>query len=291
MTATPLGGILFTVLAYFLFSLQDATIKWLVVALPPWQILFVRSVVVLLVCLGLGRRSLLRRAGATRLKRPLLARGALTLAAWLCYYTAAARLGLAQLITLYFAAPLIVTVLAVRMLGERITPARGVAVLLGFAGVVIAADPFGMSLSLPTGLVLLAAVLWATSIVLMRRIARDESSLLQMLYSNAFFLAGTGVMTALAWHVPDWRQGVLLLAVGVFGGLAQFCLLEGIGRSPAAVAASFEYTALIWAFVLGRVVFGDTPAPNVFAGAAAILAAGLLLVFSERRAARIGVAP
>jgi uncharacterized membrane protein len=130
-------GIALGALAYSLFSLHDATNKWLVASLPVWQVLFFRSGVIVLGCLAIGRRPLVRRLAATRLRWPLAARAALTLTAWLAYYTAARTLPLAQLLTLYFSAPIMTTLLAIPLLGERVSGARWVSVLLGFIGVLI----------------------------------------------------------------------------------------------------------------------------------------------------------
>jgi len=207
--------------------------------------------------------------------------------AWLCYYTASRSLPLAQLLSLYFASPLAVTVLAGPLLGERVTRARWGAVLVGFAGIVMATDPLDLRLSLPTVLVLIAAALWGYGVILMRRIARRESSMLQMLYTNGTFLLGTGVACAFVWQTPSWSEAALLLTIGVLGGLAQFALFESCRHAPASVMATVEYTALIWAFILGYVIWGDIPVPAVFIGAGLILLAGMLLVVAERHAARV----
>jgi drug/metabolite transporter (DMT)-like permease len=111
------------VLAYFVFAVHDAGIKWLVADIPVWQVLFFRSATILVVCLAIGRRALLERAAASSLKRPLAFRGVINLVAWLCYYSAARTLPLAQLLCLYFAAPLMVTVMARQILKEQVTRA------------------------------------------------------------------------------------------------------------------------------------------------------------------------
>src|SRR5580658_577125 len=241
-------------------------------------------------CLAFGREKLLARALATPLKASLALRGIITLGGWLCYYTASRSLPLAQLLSLYFASPLAVTVLAGPLLGERVTRARWGSVLVGFAGIVMATDPLDVRLSLPTVLVLIAAALWGYGVILMRRIARRESSMLQMLYTNGTFLLATGVACAFVWQMPGWSQAALLLTIGVLGGMAQFALFEGCRHAPASVMATVEYTALIWAFILGYVIWGDIPVPAVFIGAGLILLAGMLLVLAERRAARVMVA-
>ena len=284
---TPTIGIGLGVLAYAMFSMHDATIKWLVAEMPIWQVLFCRSLTIVTFCLVFGRTKLLARALATPLKANLALRGVITLVAWLCYYSASRWLPLAQLLSLYFASPLAVTLLAGPLLGERVTPARWGSVLVGFAGIVMATDPMDVRFSWPAVLVLIAAALWGYGVILMRRIARRESSMLQMLYTNGTFLVGTGIACAFTWQMPSWPQAGLLLAIGAIGGVAQFALFEGCRHAPASVMATVEYTALLWAFVLGYIVWGDIPVPAVFIGAGLILLAGLILVLAERRAARV----
>jgi drug/metabolite transporter (DMT)-like permease len=287
---TPTIGIGLGVLAYALFSMHDATIKWLVAELPIWQVLFCRSLTIVLFCLTFGRTKLLARAMSTPLKPNLALRGMITLVAWLCYYSASRWMPLAQLLSLYFASPIAVTVLAGPLLGEHVTRARWGAVLVGFAGIVMATDPLDVRLSLPAVLVLIAAALWGYGVILMRRIARRESSMLQMLYTNGTFLIGTGIACIFTWQMPSWSEAGLLLGIGAIGGVAQFALYEGCRHAPASVMATVEYTALLWAFILGYVVWGDIPVPAVFIGAGLIMLAGLLLVLSERRAARLMLA-
>ncbi len=284
------AGMALGVAAYAFFAGQDASIKWLVsglghVAVPVWQVLFVRSVFIVGVSVVAGRRRMLSRALHTPLKAKLVWRASITLAAWLCYYSAARSLPLAQLLTLYFAAPIIATMLAGPLLGELVPVTRWISVGIGFCGVVVACNPLGLHISPATGLVLVAATLWGLAIILMRQIARRESSLLQMFYTNGLFLIATGIACALHWQPLDWVQVALLTLVCLFGAIGQFCLFEAAPRAPASVMATVEYSALVWAFVLGFAVFGDIPPLPVFAGAALIMAAGACLVLTERRRA------
>jgi drug/metabolite transporter (DMT)-like permease len=279
-------GIGLGVLAYSFFSIHDAGNKWLVATLPVWQVLFFRSLTITTGCLIAWRGRLVSRMIETPLKRELALRGAINLLAWLSYYTAARSMQLAQLLTLYFSAPLIITLLARPLLGERVTTVRWISVLIGFAGVLVASDPFGVRVSSATFLVLTAAVLWAIGILLMRRIARSEASMVQMFAQNLCFLVATGLVTAFTWKTPTPREFVLLFGVGVLGGAGQFTMFEAIRYAPASVMATVEYSALVWGFVLGYLVWGDIPPVAIFAGAALILSAGLFLVFMERRAAR-----
>jgi len=279
-------GIALGVVAYCLFTLQDATAKFLVERLPVWEVLFFRSLFILAACAVMGRTKLAARALATPLKGPLALRGAITLLAWLAYFTAAKTLPFAQLTTLYFGAPILVTIMAAPLLGERVSRARWTSVGLGFAGVIVAADPAGLSASFATALVILAAALWAYAVILMRQIATRESSIVQVLYQNLFFLAGSGVLCAIDWTTPSSGELPLLLVIGICGGIGQFLLMEAARHTPASVMATVEYSSLLWAFVLGFAIWGDIPALAVFIGASAIIASGGLLVVMERRAQR-----
>jgi drug/metabolite transporter (DMT)-like permease len=286
---TALAGMALGATAYSLFSMHDAAVKWLVIAgVPVWQVLFARSIVIVGACLVLGRGKMLARAVATPLKGPLAFRGLITLGAWLCYYSAARSLPLAQLQTLYYAAPIMTTVLAGPLLGERVPASRWLTVAIGFAGVVVACDPGRVALSLPMVLVLIAAAFWGYAAILMRQIARREGTLLQMLYMNGLFLVVTGAASAADWRMPTPRQFLLLVLIGAAGTLGQFCLFEGARRAPASVMATVEYTSLIWAFLLGLAIWGNVPHLAVFIGAGLILLAGAVLVTMERRAGRLG---
>ena len=279
-------GIALGVLAYGVFAIHDAAIKLLVANIPVWQILFVRSATILCISLAIGRGRLLRRAMETPLKRALTFRGVINLTAWLCYYSAARSLPLAQLLCLYFGAPLMVTVMARRVLKERVNQARWIAVVIGFVGVLFASDPFGVRASWPTLLVLIAAALWAYGIILMRQIARRETTLLQMLAVNTVFSLGTGAACLIHWSPVSATQLGLMAAVGVLGGLAQFLVFETARLIPASVMATVEYSALPWAFLLGYAIWGDVQVVAVFLGGGLILVAGGVLVRAERTAAQ-----
>lgn len=284
------AGMLLGVAAYALFALNDATNKYLVTYLPVTQALFFRSLTICAGCLIAGRGPVVAAIAASPVLRRMLFRAAITLVAWLCYFSAAPLLPFAQMMTLYFASPILTTLLATRLLGERVSAVRWVSIFLGFAGVVVAADPRGLLVgetpAWAIGLVMIAAVLWAYAAILMRQITRHEGALVQMLLQNGFFLVVTGVWTAFNWVTPSALELFLLFAIGVFGAGGQLVQFAAIRRAPVAVMAVVEYSGLVWAFLLGWLIFADHPSEAVYFGAAIILAAGLFLVFMEHRAGR-----
>jgi len=271
------------VIAYFLFSTHDAANKFLAASLPVWQILFFRSAIVVIALFSTGRGALAARSLNTRHKIRLTVRSACTLVAWLCYYTASRDMPLAQLMTLYFMAPVMVALMAIPLLGERVPGPRWAALGLSFLGVCLASDPFGLHLSTATFLVVFAASLWAYSTILMRQIAPFETGSVQMVYQNVLFLVITGSLSALFWVPPTPLGYVLLVGVGVFGGGGQMIMFQAIRHAPASVMSTVEYTGLIWAFLLGYIVWGDVPSLATSVGAGLIFASGIYLVVMERR--------
>lgn len=291
MSKTVATGVLFTVFAYFLFSLQDATVKWLVVAMPVMQILFVRSITILVICLAIGRRDVIVQSLNSPIRYPMLLRALLLFAAWLSYYNAAKDLGLAELTTLYYASPILITLLAVPILKEDVPPIRWLAVIIGFVGVAVATDvvTIGLRVSWPVWLALQAAIFWAISTVLLRKTSLAERTIVQMTLSNAMLAVFTGIGLFWFWTPVDLGQLALTSMTGIIAALGQYAMFEGMRRSPVSILAPFEYTSLVWAFLLGYAIWGDIPRHNVFLGATLIFAAGVTIVLGERltrRAAR-----
>ncbi len=105
--------------------------------------------------------------------------------------------------------------------------------------------------------------------------------MVQLLLNNVFFLVMAGLPMLLYWHTPDAREAALLVGVGAIGGVGQFMMFEGMKRAPVSVIAPFEYTALVWAFVFGYLIWGDIPRGEVFVGAALIVGAGFIIIASE----------
>jgi drug/metabolite transporter (DMT)-like permease len=285
-----IAGMLLGVAAYALFALNDATNKYLVATLPVAQALFFRSLTITIGCLAVGGTRAVSATLASPVLKRMLFRAVITLIAWLCYFSAAPMLPFAQLMTLYFASPILTTLLAIPILGERVSMIRWISIFVGFTGVVVAADPRGlMEGATPAwaiALVMVAAALWAHAALLMRQITKHESALVQMLLQNGFFLVATAAWTAFHWVTPSSLELFLLIFIGVIGAGGQLFQFAAIRRAPVAVMAVVEYSGLIWAFSLGWLIFADQPPLAVWLGAGIILVAGMFLVAMEHRAGR-----
>ena len=133
----------------------------------------------------------------------------------------------------------------------------------------------------PALLVLAAAVIWAFSNIVVRKIQVRDPTLNQLLYGNCLFVVGCAPFLWWSWRGETVMDILPMLLIGAFGAAAQFILLEGFRRASASVLAPIEYTGLLWAFVLGAIFFQDRPKPEVLAGAALILGAACVTIAAE----------
>ena len=264
-----LKGMALGLASYSTFAVHDALVKGVIQDLPVVQILFIRSVVVAVLCLFIGRTGVVR--------------GVLTLAAWCMYYPAGKELQLAEMTTLYYVAPVITVVLAVAFLKERLTLARVGASAIGFFGVVVAVNPAGITIGIPALMALGAAFLWSAAMIVMRSVSRNESSLVLVFSMNLFYIAVLAGFVLPFWVPMDGREIAFVVLTGVLGLAAQYAIVEAARLVPASVLGTVEYTALCWSFIFGYLFYAEVPAPLVYAGAGLVVAAGLILAYSERR--------
>ena len=276
--------------AYALFTCQDAAIKYLLSSFVIWQLLTVRSAVVLAGCFMGGGPGLLRKCYTSPVRWVLAIRACTSLAAWWCFFEAAKTLPMGDLTTLYLVAPIMATALSAYFLRERPGLHGCVALLLGVVGTLVAVDPGNAATLGPTLLVFAGAGFWASTMVLMRWIGGRETALVQLTSTNLVILGAASVMVVGSWRVPSVDQAGMMAAVGLLSGLGQWLLIAASRRTPVAVTASLQYTGLLWAFILGFLVWGSIPGPKMLLGATLIGLAGASVLIT-RRPTGVAMAP
>jgi S-adenosylmethionine uptake transporter len=280
---SPLVGIALACIGYSLFAIQDAVVKWLVADYAVPQILFIRSVMIV----GFSAFFIHRNRHPSILKSQhrssVLLRAVLMLGAWLAYYSAARHLGLAEITTMYFSAPVITVVLSIFILRENVGPIRWLACIGGFIGVVLAANPAEAPSLIPAGMVFFAGFCWAWSTILVRLVSRTESTVNQMLATGVLFTVVCGAALPFVWKTPDLFGWTLMIGLGCISAAGQYILYEGFRYAPASTLAPIEYSGLIWAFLYGYLIWAEIPTLNVVAGAVLIVGSSLILIWWERR--------
>lgn len=202
-------------------------------------------------------------------------------------FSALAYLPLAEATTLSFAAPLFAVILSALVLGEQVGRHRWSAVVLGFVGVLVVMRPEGSELP-PIGLLLAALAAFGVGMttITIRQIGRTEGTQTTVLWFSLLALPAVGSLMPFYASAHDWREWMILFALGGFGGIAQLLLTASLRYAPVPVVVPFDYTQLLWAVLLGWLVFGDVPASTTWAGAGIIIASGLYTLYREHRLGR-----
>jgi drug/metabolite transporter (DMT)-like permease len=229
---------------------------------------------------------------AIKTERPLVhvVRGAVGVAAMFTNFTALALLPLVTVTAFGFMQPIFAVVLAAIMLKEHAGPWRWAAVMIGFVGVLIMMEPHGglaalLSLRLTQGVfyALAFTLLSAFIVVWIRQMSTTErSEAIVFYFMSACALAG---LVAMAFdHVAlSWTQVALLTSCGIFGGVGQVLMTYSYRYGEPSLLAPFDYTAMVWAMLLGWFVLGEHPEALVLVGAGVVIASGLLIAWREYR--------
>jgi len=264
-------------------SINDAIAKALAAGYLPVQILFVRNLIALPIAALIAWR--MGGPGALRSHRPAthLARGAIWLGAATLFFTGLRYLGLAEATALIFAAPAFITALSAIVLKETVGWRRWTAVLVGFAGVLIVVRPGSDTFQAASLFPVATAFLYAALMISARWVDPRESVWTLMLY-----LTGAGaLLSALAmpfvWTAVRMEDLWLFIGIAAFGTAGITMMTQAFRFAPAAVVAPFDYTALIWATLMGWLFWGEIPDLVTYLGAAVIIASGVYIVWRESR--------
>jgi drug/metabolite transporter (DMT)-like permease len=290
-------GIAYRMLAMVCMACLAAVVKWTGHrGIPVFEIIFFRNLLAF-VPLGLY---VWRTTGFSVLKtqRPLghLHRSAVGLIGMVCGFSALQRLALTEATAFTFAAPLFMTALSALVLREFVGRHRWGAVVVGFIGVLIMVRPEpGHMNVIGVAFALAAALGSAAAMVQIRQIAVTEKGPTIVFY---FTLAGTALGLAVSlfnWVTPDLTTLAALIFGGLIGGVGQLFLTEAIRVAPVGVVAPFDYSQLIWATILGYLIWGELPHAATVAGALVVAASGIYILHRElmrfRRASAPGAAP
>jgi len=274
-------GIGLMLLGVFLFCINDAVGKWLVATYSVAQFLLIRSATTLLLLTPFIWRA--GRAAFWNAPRPglQLARCVLSTGEVVLFFWAVRYLPLADAITVLSRRPDFVTALSALLLKESVGWRRWAAVLIGFLGVVIALRPSAASLTLPALIALAGSVCFALLMIVTRMLRDTHDTVLMSTQMASTFVFGV-VAAPLSWVTPSLYDLMFLSGFGVVSVVALFSINRSLKLAPASVVVPYQYTMLVWAILLGYVVFGDVPDRFMLAGSAIIVAAGLYIFHREQ---------
>jgi drug/metabolite transporter (DMT)-like permease len=279
----PFKGIVLIVVATFLFSSHDALSKYLSGFYPVVMVVWARYLVHTLLMAGIFLPQ--SGLGVLRTKRPLLQllRALCLLGTSLFFTTSLLYIPLAEATAVNFLAPVLVTALSVPLLGERVTRGQWVAVIFGFIGVLIIVHPGGDLFTPAVLLPFCSALFFCFYQLLTRKLSEVDSPTTSNFFAG---LCNTLVMSALVpffWQVPSLLHGVMMLALGACGMTAHLMLTQAFRVAAPALLAPFSYCQIVFAGLLGWLLFSHTPTLTTVLGIVLICLSGLAAAWQQRR--------
>ena len=271
-------------LAYALFSSSDACIKALGGTMSVFEILFLMTLVSFST-FGFAKPAEERWSEIFHMHRPhlVLLRAATGIGGGLLGAYAFTTLPLAEAYSLLFLMPAFATVLAIPVLGDRVGWRRGLAVLVGLAGVLLVVRPGFHQLHLGHLAAAFAAALGAASLIVLRILGPTEKriSLLSTLYISVLIVDGTFMLAS--FTIPGPREIAIVIFAGLVGGFGQIAMLAATRQAPPNRVAPAQYSQIVWAVVFGAAFFGELPDAVAFGGMALVVGSGLFTLLREEQ--------
>lgn len=277
-------GIVMMLLACLFFSLMDAVMKRLAGEFPAIQVTALRAMSSLpLILLYVHWRG--AWTSLWRIRWPLhLFRIGLGVAMLTLFAYALKHLPLTEAYALFYISPLAIAALSIPFLGEKVSRASWIAIVVGLIGVLVVLKPGGKGLVSLAGLAVLASALcYACSAITVRLLSRTDSSESMVWWVMFGVAVIAGSIAAPGWVAVGFKHGWLLAALAVTGFIGQLTITEAFKLAPAATVTPFEYSALAWGLGLDLLIWQTVPGARVFIGAGIIVASGIYLAKHEAK--------
>lgn len=268
-------------------TINDAMVKWLAQTYPVGQVMSLRGVFVM----GIVIAWVISRRHTRQLRvynwRLQLARGGLMSLSTFLFVTALTLMPLADAIAITFAGPILATALAALLLREPVGWRRWCAVAIGFTGVIMMMRPTPELFRLVAIVPLLAALMGACRDIVTRKMGTGGESTLAILFISTFVVTLAGLLTIpWGWTAVRVSDLALFAASALLVTFAQGLMIESFRLGEVGLVAPFKYASLVWAVLLGLLVWGDLPGPWTWAGAALVAGGGLYIWHRELTLAR-----
>lgn len=279
-----LKGALMALAAFGLYSSHDVIVKLMGVAYSPFQLIFFSVLFSFPIAILIMMRD--ARPGTLLPVHPwwVTLRTAAALLTGISAFYAFSVLPLADVYAIIFASPLLITILAIPILGEKVRIRRWIAVLVGLVGVIIVLDPSGEELTLGHLAALAAAFGGAVASVIVRKIGPEERSVVLLLYPMMANFIVMAVALPWVYEPPELSHLGFFAAMAILGSAGGLLIIAAYKAGEAVIVAPMQYSQILWATFFGALIFGQWPGLQTIAGATIIIASGLYIVLRESRA-------
>ncbi len=275
-------GALFMLISAIAFSAMGGLIKTAGEELHTFQVVFFRCLFGLMVLLPFVAREGVHIYST---RRPVLhaVRVLFGITAMFCLFHAITHMDLAAAVTITYARPLFLIILAVLFLGEVVRWRRGLATAIGFLGVMVVMRPDPGSLDLNALAALASAALIAAALTMVKLLSATERPLTILMWFASGAVVASAVPAALVWQWPSPLTWVLLVLIGGFASLGQFLAVHAYREGEASVVTPFDYSQILWATAIGFTFFDEIPDIWTGIGAGIIVASALYILHRETR--------
>ena len=273
-------GFLYMFLSVCTFSVMDLLVKWSS-DYPTGEVLFFRGFFGLLPTYFLIPKNKLKTFYTTERSKEHLFRCLMGLMALIAIVIALRELPLAVVVSLSYAAPLFITVLSIFLLSEKVGVFRWLAVLIGFVGVIIIAEPGFKGMNYLYFLPLIFCVGMAFVTITIRKLSTTEPIwLISIFFTITISIAGLATIP-MGWIMPNFQDFILLALIGVTGGSANLFLTQSYKLSEVSLVAPLKYMALVFAIGFGYLIWNEIPTAKTLVGASLVILASLIIFKRE----------
>ena len=265
-------------------TLNDGLVKSLVVDFPIGQVLFLRGICIyLMIFIFAMRAGGIHTAWQIRSWRGQAVRSVCVIGSSFTFVAGLMYMPLADTISIAFAGPLFVTMMAPMMLGERVGWRRWAAVLVGFVGVLVIVRPGSTAFQWFAIFPLLASFLGGMRDIITRKMAASETTVAVLFVTTtAVVLAGLLTYLFTDWKPVELRHLQYFIGSGILIGIAHYLIIESFRFGEAAFISPFKYANVLWGTLFGYLLFGDLPNTMTVLGAMIIVMSGLYILHRER---------
>lgn len=300
--SSSVKGVGFLVLAMLIFSLQNIAVKWIGGDYSVLEIAMIRSLTALPFALLFYRYEGRRGLPVTQQHTLEYVRGTFLFLSYTAHMMGLAALTLADIESIRFSAPLMITILSVLMLGEQVGPRQWVALIVGFMGVLLIVRPGAATFNAGSIFILMSVLFYALNVIITRKLRTTDSSATMAYYSSLVYLVAAFVLSPLAivvgempdahpsiaflfhaWTMPTLLDWVIISGLGLVWAGGMYFIARAYSAAQASVVAPFEYISLPINVMWGLVIWHEIPTLITLAGALLTLSSGMYILYQEQK--------
>ena len=275
-------GVALMLVTTLVFTAMQVTVRHVAEDMHPFQVAFFRNVFGFAVLSPLIFSSGFTIFRTTKLRLHAM-RAVLQTAGMLLFFTALTLAPLTEVVALSFTSPLFATVLAILILREKAGVRRWAALVAGFVGALIILRPGVAVVGLGPLLVVFSSLVWGGAMIFIKVLGRTDSSLTITAYMGLFMVPMSLIPALFVWEWPALDVVPFLLLIGIFGAAGHLALAQAFKEADTTAVMPFDFMRLIWASLLGFIVFAEVPDVWTWIGGSVIFGSATYIAFREAR--------